>query len=82
MKKLVALLLAVLMLSVSFAAMAEVPEGYPEIVPEMIQETPITIGHVITDYNEAYQAYIEWSSLTAQEQADKIQKYQEELAKI
>ncbi len=32
MKKLVALLLAVLMLTASFAAMAEVPEGYPEVV--------------------------------------------------
>lgn len=31
------------------------------------------------EYDAAYQAYIEWSSLTAQEQADKIQQYQEEL---
>ena len=48
MKKLVALLLAVLMLSVSFAALAEVPEGYPEIVPEMIQAEKKTI--TIYDY--------------------------------
>ncbi len=48
MKKLVALLLAVMMLSVSFAAMAEVPEGYPEIVPEMIQAE--TFELTIYDY--------------------------------
>ncbi|MBE5786265.1 MAG: hypothetical protein E7324_01860 [Clostridiales bacterium] len=33
MKKLVALLLAVLMLSMSALALAEAPEGYPEVVP-------------------------------------------------
>lgn len=32
------------------------------------------------EYDAAYQAYIEWSSLTAQEQAEKIQQYQDELA--
>ena len=48
MKKLVALLLAVLMLSMSAMALAEVPEGYPEIVPEMIQAEPLTI--TIYDY--------------------------------
>ena len=48
MKKLVALLLAAMMLCASFAAMAEVPEGYPEIVPEMIQAEPITI--TVYDY--------------------------------
>ena len=48
MKKLVALLLAVMMLSVSVMALAEVPEGYPEIVPEMIQAEPLTI--TIYDY--------------------------------
>ena len=37
MKKLVALLLAVMMLSMSAMALAEVPEGYPAIVEEMIQ---------------------------------------------
>ena len=48
MKKLVALLLAVMMLSVSVLALAEAPEGYPEIVPEMIQAEPTTI--TIYDY--------------------------------
>ena len=48
MKKLVALLLAVMMLSCSVMALAEVPEGYPEIVPEMIQAEPTTI--TIYDY--------------------------------
>ena len=48
MKKLVALLLAVMMLSCSVMALAEVPEGYPEIVPEMIQAEPLTI--TIYDY--------------------------------
>ena len=33
MKKLVALLMAVLMLLASVAALAEAPEGYPEVVP-------------------------------------------------
>lgn len=48
MKKLVALLLAAMMLCASFTAMAEVPEGYPEIVAEMIQAEPTTL--TIYDY--------------------------------
>ena len=43
MKNLVALLLAGLMLFVNIAALAEAPEGYPEVVAEMIQAEPITI---------------------------------------
>ena len=47
MKKLVALLLAAMMLCASFAV-AEAPEGYPEVVAEMIQAEPLTI--TIYDY--------------------------------
>jgi len=48
MKKLVALLLAALMLFANIAALAEAPEGYPEVVSEMIQAEPITL--TIYDY--------------------------------
>lgn len=48
MKKLVALLLAAMMLLASVAALAETPEGYPEIVESMIQAEPITL--TIYDY--------------------------------
>ncbi|MBQ8311855.1 MAG: hypothetical protein IJX84_01430 [Clostridia bacterium] len=48
MKKLVALLLAGLMLFANIAALAEAPEGYPEVVTEMIQAEPTTI--TIYDY--------------------------------
>lgn len=48
MKKLVSLLLAVLMLTASFAAMAEAPEGYPEINEKYIQAEKKTI--TIYDY--------------------------------
>lgn len=50
MKKLVALLLAAMMLLASVAALAEAPEGYPEVVAEMIQpgDTPLEI--TIYDY--------------------------------
>ena len=48
MKKLVALLLAGLMLFANIAALAEAPEGYPEVVAEMVQAEPITI--TILDY--------------------------------
>ena len=43
MKKLVALLLAAMMLFASVAAIAEAPEGYPEVVTEMIQAEPLSI---------------------------------------
>ena len=48
MKKLVALLLAGLMLFANIAALAEAPEGYPEVVTEMIQAETTTI--TIYDY--------------------------------
>ncbi len=48
MKKLVALLLAAMMLLASVAALAETPEGYPEVVESMIQAEPITL--TIYDY--------------------------------
>lgn len=48
MKKLVALFLAAMMLLANIAALAETPEGYPEIVESMIQAEPITL--TIYDY--------------------------------
>jgi len=48
MKKLVALLLAVMMLSVSAMALAEAPEGYPEVVAEMVQAEKLEL--TIYDY--------------------------------